>query len=264
MSDNKIEIEELLAIMAKLRDPISGCDWDKKQTLASIVPHTLEEAYEVADAIENGSTQDIKSELADLLLQIVFYCQIGQEQGLFDFASIVAELKEKLIRRHPHIFGDKAISPEDHPNLWESIKEKERKSKAQHHVLAGIAPSLPALSRAQKLQARAATVGFDWPHISFVLDKIQEEVKEFEDSFAENDIDATHEELGDILFVCANLARHVKTDAETILRKANRKFERRFNGVEQKVLATGKPWQAFSLEELDKFWDEVKEQEKAT
>ncbi|MBS0287661.1 MAG: nucleoside triphosphate pyrophosphohydrolase [Proteobacteria bacterium] len=261
MSNKNATIDELLSIMATLRDPVKGCPWDKKQTMATIVPHTIEEAYEVADAIENGTTEDIKSELADLLLQIIYYCQIGKEEGKFDFADIVNELKDKLIRRHPHIFNNENVPAQEHSVLWEAIKEKERQQKPQNTVLSGIAHNLPALLRAQKLQARAATVGFDWPHITFVLDKIHEEIEEFKESYAQGDFEATQEELGDVLFVCANLARHVKSDAETILRKANGKFERRFSGVEQRVVKSGKPWQDFSLEELDAFWDEVKAQE---
>ncbi len=262
---HQIKLDELLAIMAKLRDPEKGCPWDKAQTLESIVPHTIEEAYEVSDAIESGKPEDIKSELADLLLQIVFYCQIGKEKGMFDFASVVAELKEKLIRRHPHIFSDTVVEGSEHHNLWESLKEKERQEKLQsgNTVLADVAKHLPALSRAQKLQARAARVGFDWPHIQFVLDKIQEEVKEFEEAYASNNIEAAKEELGDILFVCANLARHIKSDAETILRTANKKFERRFNGVEERVIASGRAWDSYSLDELDHYWNQVKEHEKA-
>ncbi len=261
MSNKKVSMEELLTIMATLRDPEKGCPWDKKQTLASIVPHTIEEAYEVADAIESGDTKAIKSELADLLLQIIFYCQIGSESGLFDFASVVDELKEKIVRRHPHIFANEKVEDHEHRALWEAIKEKERIDKSEKGVLSGVAHSLPALLRAQKLQARAARVGFDWPHIDFVLDKMHEEIEEFKVSYKENDFEATQEELGDILFVAVNLARHVKSDAETILRTANKKFERRFGGVEQKVLASGKPWDAFTLKDLDGFWDEVKAQE---
>ncbi|MGD9592696.1 MAG: nucleoside triphosphate pyrophosphohydrolase [Candidatus Berkiella sp.] len=257
----KNEMDNLLSIMAKLRDKEHGCPWDKKQTLSSIVPHTIEEAYEVADAIEKGEPQAIKSELADLLLQIVFYCQIAKEDGLFDFSSVVSELQEKLIRRHPHIFGDQKVKAHEHHELWETIKEKERKANSQDTVLSGVAKSLPALLRAQKLQARAARVGFDWPHIDFVIDKIHEEIEEFKVSYQENDLKASQEELGDILFVCANLARHIQSDAESILRAANQKFERRFGGVEQKVRLSGKPWDAFSLAQLDAFWDEVKEQE---
>ncbi len=260
MSEESSNINALLAIMATLRSPDKGCPWDRAQTLQSIVPHTIEEAYEVADAIEKGNPQEIKSEVADLLLQVVFYCQIAKEQGLFDFAEVVDALKEKLIRRHPHIFGDAQV--EDHHSLWESIKEEERKQKsADHAVLADVAVSLPALLRAQKLQARAARVGFDWPHINYVLDKVHEEIEEFKQSFKDNDLNATQEELGDILFVCANLARHIKSDAETILRKANQKFERRFGGVEQKVLASGRAWDKFTLAELEAFWQAVKQAE---
>ncbi len=261
MSDKNTSMDELLSIMERLRDPEKGCPWDKKQTLASIVPHTIEEAYEVAEAIESNDVKAIKSEVADLLLQVLFYCQIGSESGMFDFDSVAAELKEKLMRRHPHIFANQQVNEQDHHAIWETIKEKERQEKSQESVLAGVAHNLPALLRAQKLQARAARVGFDWPHINFVLDKMHEEIEEFKVSYNENDFEATKEELGDILFVCANLARHVKSDAESILRAANKKFERRFGGVEQKVLQSGKSWDTYTLDDLDAFWDEVKEQE---
>lgn len=266
MNKEDTSIQALLDIMARLRDPIQGCPWDKEQTFETIIPHTLEEAYEVIDAIERAEPADIKAELGDLLLQILFYCQIGKEKSWFDFYDVAQELKEKLMRRHPHIFSDEKMnaSAKEHHDLWESLKEKERQEKHQSTptVLADIPKNLPALMRAQKLQARAARVGFDWPHIRFVLDKIQEEIKEFEDSYAQNDPKALEEELGDILFVCANLARHINVNAETILRRANDKFERRFNGVEDKVRQSGKPWDSFTLEILDTFWDEVKAQEK--
>ncbi|MBS0290796.1 MAG: nucleoside triphosphate pyrophosphohydrolase [Proteobacteria bacterium] len=263
MIEKKSDITELLALMAQLRDPKQGCAWDIAQTLKTIVPHTLEEAYEVAEAIENGTIEDIKSELGDLLLQIIFYCQIANENDIFDFSSICTELKDKLIRRHPHIFDKKALPDDAKENLWEALKEKERQEKlnTKNTVLGNIPLNLPALSRAQKIQNRAARVGFDWPNIHFVIEKVQEELKEFEQAYASNDFNAAQEELGDILFVCANLARHLKTDAESILRQANRKFERRFNGIEQKVQASGKTWQAFTLEELEEFWNQIKLQE---
>lgn len=266
MNKADTSIQELLDIMTRLRDPVQGCPWDKSQTFESIIPHTLEETYEVIDAIERAEPQDIKVELGDLLLQILFYCQIGKEKSWFDFHDVVSALEEKLIRRHPHIFSGEKMhnTAEEQHNLWEALKEKERQKKQQSTpgVLADIPKNLPALVRAQKLQARAARVGFDWPHIRFVLDKIQEEIKEFEESYTQNDKMALEEELGDILFVCANLARHIKSDAETILRRANDKFERRFSGVESRVNQSGQSWEAFTLEALDQFWDEVKIEEK--
>lgn len=265
MPTTKTIMQELLDIMARLRSPTEGCPWDLAQTFDTIVPHTLEETYEVIDAIERKNPDEIKIELGDLLLQILFYCQMGKEKSWFTFEEVAKQLKEKLIRRHPHIFADEDIrSAKEHHDLWEALKEKERQEKSPHvdSVLADIPKNLPALVRAQKLQARAARKGFDWPHISFVLDKIQEEIKEFEESYAQNDKKALEEELGDILFVCANLARHLQADAETILRQANAKFERRFQGVEESVRQSGKPWEAFTLEALDQFWDEVKAKEK--
>ncbi len=258
-------MEDLLDLMAKLRDPKQGCPWDLEQTFATIVPHTIEEAYEVQDAIENGTPTDIAQELGDLLFQIVFYCQLGKEKGWFDFATISAALKDKLVRRHPHVFSDsKVTSSGEQQDLWKSYKAQERqeKLKANNHVLANVPINLPALTRAQKLQDRAAQVGFDWPHIDFVIAKVREEIDEFAHDVKAGNIPESLEELGDILFVCANLARHLKSDAETIVRKANTKFERRFNQVEDKVIASGKPWDDYTLEELDRFWDEVKMGEK--
>lgn len=258
-------VDELLAIMARLRDPKLGCPWDLKQTMETIVPHTIEEAYEVADAIERGEIPDILAELGDLLLQIIFYCQIAQENQWFDFNAVAEKLKTKLIERHPHIFAGKEIrSVEEHKQLWQAKKAQERQNKLGDHnsVLAAIPHNLPALIRAQKMQTRAAQVGFDWPHFDLVLAKLKEEVIELEESFEKADQTAMQEELGDILFVCANLARHLQCDAETLMRRANQKFERRFHAVEQKVIHSEKDWSHFSLEELENFWQLAKKEEK--
>jgi ATP diphosphatase len=223
MSELTADLTELLAIMARLRDPKEGCEWDLKQSFASIVPHTLEEAYEVADTIERKALSELPAELGDLLYQIIFYCQIAKEQQLFDFNDVTKLLKEKLIRRHPEIFADAKH------NHWDALKRAENPHQG---LLSSIPTHLPALSQAQKQQNRAATVGFDWPSITPVIAKLQEEITEFEEAYAAGDQSAINEELGDILFVCANLARHAKLDAEQVLRQANRKFARRFGGVE--------------------------------
>ncbi len=242
-------LTELLEVMATLRDPDRGCAWDRAQTFATIVPHTLEEAYEVADVIERQALAELPGELGDLFYQILFYCQMAKEQQLFTLSDVLQALKEKLIRRHPHVFeGDATRS-------WDEIKQAEKHSGG---LLDSVPQHFPALSGAQKLQNRAATVGFDWPNIRPVIAKLQEEIAEFEEAFAAEDQAAIQEELGDILFVCANLARHAKLDAELTLRLANQKFTRRFNGVQAQVNASGKAWQDFSLEELEAFWQAVK------
>lgn len=244
-------LEELLTIMQKLRDPIEGCPWDRAQTFATIVPHTLEEAYEVADVIERKALNELPGELGDLFFQILFYCQMAKEQGLFDIQDVFQNLKEKLVRRHPHVFNGTEKKP------WEELKNQENPNSP---LLSAIPNHFPALSGAQKLQNKAASVGFDWPSLKPVLAKLQEEIVEFQEAFASKDQLAIQEELGDILFVCANLARHAKLDAEQTLRLANQKFRRRFNGVEEKVKNSGKDWQAFSLDELEAFWQNVKKE----
>lgn len=253
IKDNSDVLQDLLAIMAKLRSP-DGCEWDRAQTFVTIVPHTIEEAYEVADVIERNNLQELPGELGDLFHQILFYSQMAKEQGLFDLYDVLLSLKEKLLRRHPHVFnGEK-------PQAWEELKKQEKPSGG---LLADIPNNFPALSTAQKLQKKAATVGFDWPNLHPVIAKLQEEIVEFEEAFVSGDKTAMQEELGDILFVCANLARHAKLDAEQTLRLANEKFKRRFNGVEEQVAASNKPWDAHNLEELEVFWQLVKKAEKA-
>lgn len=257
------ELDELLVLMAALRDPAQGCPWDMAQTFETIAPFTLEEAYEVQDAIAKGDPNEIKTEVGDLLWQVVFYSQMAKEKGWFDFADVVKQLQDKLITRHSSILAEaKAESAEHQHSLWENVKAQERlqKNSKSHSVLADIPLNMPGLMRAQKLQARAAIVGFDWPSIKPVLDKLKEEILEFEQSY-EHNRDFAIEELGDILFVCANLARHLRTDAELVMMQANRKFERRFKGIEAQVQMSGKSWEAFSLEALENFWQQVKEQE---
>jgi ATP diphosphatase len=263
-------IDDLLTIMATLRDPQKGCDWDKAQTFASIVPHTLEEAYEVADAIEREHWSDLKDELGDLLFQIVFYSQLGHEQNRFDFDAVVGAICDKLTRRHPHVFGPKDSQGEPlHGPDWEGIKAQERADKAASEqptsVLDGVTLGLPALVRAHKLQKRCARVGFDWDAVALVLDKVREEIAEVEQELAITPVDPARveEEIGDLLFSVVNLARHVGTDAESALRNANQKFERRFRQVETQLRNDEKNIQECQLDELESAWQQVKKQEKS-
>ncbi len=268
-------LDDLLALMARLRDPQRGCPWDLQQDFASIVPHTLEEAYEVADAIERGDFAHLPGELGDLLFQVVYYAQLGSEEGRFDFATVVDTITRKLLRRHPHVFpdGDLYGSP-DLPRLseaqikqrWEEIKAEERAEAAdapeQLSLLDDVPAGLPALSRAAKLQKRAASVGFDWPETLPVLDKLAEELDELRAALAAGDAAAMAEELGDLLFSAVNLARHLKVDAEAALRGANGKFERRFRFIEARLREQGRAPQACTLEALDELWDEAKRAER--
>ena len=270
------QLPDLLHLMARLRDPQHGCPWDLQQNYASIVPHTLEEAYEVADAIESGDFDHLPGELGDLLFQVVYYSQLAREEGRFDFATVVDAITRKLLRRHPHVFpdGDLYGSPEL-PRLdeaaikqrWEEIKAEERAEKAaapeQLSLLDDVPAALPALSRAAKLQKRAAQVGFDWPEALPVVDKVREELDEVLVAMSENDAEAVAEELGDLLFVVVNLARHLKVDPENALRGANGKFERRFRFIEQALRQAGRPIENCTLEELDALWDAAKRAEQS-
>ncbi|MBF8756812.1 nucleoside triphosphate pyrophosphohydrolase [Pseudomonas guariconensis] len=267
-------VDDLLHLMARLRDPQYGCPWDLKQDYASIVPHTLEEAYEVADTIERGDFEHLQGELGDLLFQVVYYSQLAREEERFEFAGVVDAITRKLIRRHPHVFptGD-LYAPLDTPRLdetqvksrWEAIKAEERAEKSgpeQLSLLDDVPVALPALSRAAKLQKRAATVGFDWPDALAVLDKVREELDEVLQAMADGDADALEDEIGDLLFATVNLARHLKHDPESALRRANRKFERRFRFIEQALRDGGRPIEDCTLDELDALWGEAKRQEK--
>ncbi len=270
------KLDDLLQLMARLRHPEHGCPWDLKQSYASIVPYTLEEAYEVADAIERGDFDHLPGELGDLLFQVVYYSQLAAEEGRFGFAEVVDGITAKLIRRHPHVFpdGDLYGAP-DAARLeeaavkqrWEELKAEERAAKAeapeQLSLLDDVPQALPALSRAAKLQRRAAQVGFDWPEALPVLDKVREELDEVLEAMSENDPQAIAEELGDLLFVVVNLARHLKVEPEAALRAANGKFERRFRFIEQALREAGRPIENCSLDELDALWGEAKKQEKA-
>ncbi|EKT4466888.1 nucleoside triphosphate pyrophosphohydrolase [Pseudomonas putida] len=267
-------LDDLLHLMARLRDPQHGCPWDLKQNYASIVPHTLEEAYEVADTIERGDFEHLQGELGDLLFQVVYYSQLAREEGRFAFDGVVDSITRKLVRRHPHVFptGD-LYAPLDTPSLseaqvksrWEEIKAQERAEKSepeQLSLLDDVPAALPALSRAAKLQKRAATVGFDWPDALPVLDKVREELDEVLQAMADGDDDALEDEVGDLLFATVNLARHLKHDPENALRRANRKFERRFRFIEQALRDSGRPIEDCTLDELDALWGEAKRQEK--
>ncbi|MFD1912441.1 nucleoside triphosphate pyrophosphohydrolase [Halodurantibacterium flavum] len=255
----------LLAIMAALRDPERGCPWDIEQDFASIAPYTIEEAYEVADAIERQDFPALEGELGDLLLQVVYHAQMGAEAGQFTFDSIAAATNAKMIARHPHVFADapRDKSAQDQVADWEAIKAAERAAGAEKGVLDGVALGLPALLRAVKLQKRAARVGFDWPEIGQVLDKVAEETRELTEARQTMDPDALEEEFGDLLFVMANVARHLAIDPEAALRRANAKFTRRFAAIEAALAAEGRRPDQSTLEEMDALWDQAKAAEKS-
>ncbi len=257
-------LPRLLEIMRRLRDPATGCPWDIEQTYASIAPYTIEEAYEVADAIQRDAPEELKDELGDLLLQVVYYAQMGAEDRLFDFHSIADGIAEKMLRRHPHVFGSESRdkSAEQQTVDWEKIKAAERENKAAKGTLDGVALGLPALTRALKLQKRAARVGFDWPETINVLDKIIEESQEIVEARDTLGPEALEEEIGDLLFVMANLARHLHVDPEAALRAANAKFTRRFENIEARLSALGKTPADSNLAEMDALWESVKADEK--
>jgi nucleoside triphosphate diphosphatase len=261
------DIGRLLEIMAALRTPKTGCPWDLEQNFATIAPYTLEEAYEVADAIARDDLTDLKEELGDLLLQVVFHARMAEEQRAFDFGDVVQAITEKLVRRHPHVFGDeRSQTPEAVKGLWERIKAEEkaaRKGPKQDGALAGVPVALPALSRALKLQEKASRVGFDWNDPRAVLRKIREEAGEIEDALDDPAADAAEAaaEVGDLLFAAVNLARHLRADPEALLRQTNQKFERRFAAIETALAATGKAPQDATLAEMDALWDEAKRAE---
>ena len=269
------EITTLLDIMAKLRDPNGGCPWDVEQNFATIAPYTIEEAYEVAEAITKGDRTELRDELGDLLLQVVFHAQMAKEEGSFEFADVVEAISEKMIRRHPHVFADATVKTADAQVAnWENIKEQERRAKPstsasgvgkgeEVRTLSNIPSALPALMRAQKLQARAARVGFDWPEVSGVIAKIREELLEVEQALLAEDYDAIGDELGDLLFAVTNLARFTDHDAETSLRGTNEKFTRRFGYVEDGLKAQGKNVADATLNEMGALWDEAKRKERA-
>ncbi|MDE4303726.1 nucleoside triphosphate pyrophosphohydrolase [Phaeobacter gallaeciensis] len=263
--DETAGIERLLEIMRALRNPKTGCPWDVAQDFATIAPYTIEEAYEVADAIEREAWDELKGELGDLLFQSVFHAQMAEEAGHFTFQDVVTTMSNKMVSRHPHVFGDESRdkSPEQQTRDWEAIKAAERAGKAQQGTLDGVAVGLPALLRAHKLQKRAARVGFDWPDASHVIDKIQEEAAELVEARDELTQDAVEEEFGDLMFVMANLGRHLGVEPEAALRRANAKFIRRFEGVEARLADLGKRPEDSTLEEMDALWDAEKEAQRA-
>jgi nucleoside triphosphate diphosphatase len=259
-------MQRLIAIMARLRDPVGGCPWDVQQDFRTIAPYTIEEAYEVADAIERGDLDDLRDELGDLLLQVVFHSRMAQEQGAFAFDDVVEAICDKMVRRHPHVFAGLQVSGvEEQTALWEQGKHAERLARGgepDHSVLAGIARGLPEWQRAVKLQKRAATVGFDWPDVNPVFDKLHEEIEELRAEFAAGTGHAALEdELGDVLFVCANLARHGRVDFGAALRRTNAKFERRFRRMEILSAADGANLSELSLEQQDDYWNRAKSEE---
>jgi len=271
-------IDRLIAIMTMLRDKQHGCPWDLEQTIKSLLPYTLEEVYEVADAIENNDLVELEDELGDLLFQVIFYAQIAKEQGAFDFQDIATVISDKLVRRHPHVFpaGDvkqfgipQDISAQQVVINWEAIKEIEREEKRKkggqqaaqeiESILDDVPRALPAMERARKLQKRAAQVGFDWTEIAPVLEKLKEEVAEFEEALVSGDLERMSDELGDVLFATINLARHSKIEPEVALRSTNRRFEMRFKWIEAALSKQGKVFKDANLKELDALWDQAKE-----
>jgi len=272
--DARKSISDLLAVMAALRTPGTGCPWDLEQTFKTIAPYTIEEAYEVADAIEREDMTDLKDELGDLLLQVVYHARIAEEQQAFTFGDVAAAITTKMIRRHPHVFGSKAERAAGAaPGFWERIKAAERADAlpagtgaSEPSILDDVPVGLPALTRALKLQNKAAKVGFDWPALGPVFDKLKEELRELEDVLmggdAASDRAKIEEEFGDLLFVVANVARHLKLDPEAALRAANQKFTRRFHAIERKLAEDGRTPTESTLAEMDLLWDEAKASEK--
>lgn len=277
----RYNLEDLLAIMAQLRNPQGGCPWDLKQDFKSISPYTIEEAYEVVDAIDRGDLDDLCDELGDLLFQVVYHAQMASEEGSFVFDDVVQAISDKLVRRHPHVFGDDDLKTDSEiKGMWERIKQEEKTAKnnsepANTSILDDIPVGLPALTRAVKLQNKAAKVGFDWPDASFVFDKIEEELQEVREAYSDAQQEGRDkgkelsafsqekltEEIGDLMFVITNLARHMKIDPEHAARGANNKFCSRFSYIEQELERTGRSLDEASLEEMDALWDEAKTKE---
>lgn len=264
VDQSKTPFEQLLAIMAKLRDPDGGCPWDLEQNFASISPYTIEEAYEVADAIDRGDMTDLREELGDLLLQVVFHSQMASEAGEFTIDDVATAINDKMIRRHPHVFADNSEirSAQAQTSAWEDVKAAERSAKTPNDqpqsALDGVAKALPSLLRAEKLQKRAARTGFDWTDPQDIFAKLEEETGEVKEAMAARDEDAIEDEIGDLLFVCANLARRMKVDPEAALKRANAKFEGRFRAMEALARSRGVDFATLSLEEQEKYWQDVK------
>lgn len=264
MAKKSHPIERLLDIMARLRDPDGGCPWDVQQSFATIAPYTIEEAYEVSDAIDRHDPEDLKDELGDLLFQVVFHAQMAREENSFGFDDVVDAICDKMVRRHPHVFGDADVrSEQEQTRAWEAQKAAERATDSGNDgpasALDGVALPLPALMRAEKLQKRAARVGFDWPDMEPVFDKIGEEIGEIREVLENGrDADALRDEIGDLLFACVNLARHLAVDPEVALRQGNNKFERRFRRIEADLRERGKAPEDCSLDELEALWQAAK------
>lgn len=261
----RYSIQDFIQIIAALRDPNSGCPWDLKQNLNTMIPHLLEESYEVVEAIEKQDMVNLREELGDLLLQVVFLSQLAKEKSLFDFEDVVNDVSTKIIRRHPHVFADvQANNAEEALASWNRVKAQEHKEKGSTSILDNIPHAFPALMRAEKIQKRCAKVGFDWQTLEPVVAKVEEELQEVKAEITRDPQDqiAIQEEVGDLLFATVNLARHLKCKPEDTLRAANAKFERRFREVEKKLYAQNKEFTMATLEEMDKLWDEVKLEEK--
>lgn len=259
------EIQRLLDIMARLRDPQRGCPWDKQQTFDTIAPYTVEEAYEVADAIARRNMAALPGELGDLLFQVVYHARMAEEAGQFNFADVARSIADKMVRRHPHVFGNGAMRDSvEQTHAWEEQKTAERVARSETGALAGVPDGLPALTRAAKLTSRAARVGFDWPDVEAVLSKLDEEVGELRAELPGGDPTRLADEMGDLLFVMANLARKLDLDPEACLRHANQKFTRRFNGMEKNIGAAGKSLSEISLPEMEKVWQKVKSNQEYT
>jgi len=265
-SAEQFEISDLLRIMERLRDPSDGCPWDIKQTFASVIPHTLEECYELVDAIEQGDLPHVAEELGDVLFQVVFYSELGRELGAFDFGAVVDGIARKLLRRHPHVFADgaiegrvlTAITTEQVKANWELIKRRERGPQSSLGILGEVPQALPALSRAQKLQKKAATVGFDWQDVDSVVAKLEEELCEFQQAASERSNEGMAEELGDLIFSAVNVARHLGFDAENLLRRSSEKFEARFNHMETAALADGSSLNEETTVQMEARWQAAK------
>ncbi|GAA4483150.1 nucleoside triphosphate pyrophosphohydrolase [Gluconacetobacter asukensis] len=258
MSDAAQALSRLLDIMARLRDPVSGCPWDREQDFASIAPYAIEEAYEVEDTIARQDWAALPDELGDLLLQVVYHARMGEEAGWFDFATVAGMIGDKMVRRHPHVFGDAALAP----GQWEDGKEQERLARRESGTLAGIPTALPALLRARKLSARAARIGFDWPDARDVAEKVDEEIAELKVELESGDRERIADELGDVLFTLATLARKLDLDPEACLRQANAKFTRRFTGVEHHLAERGLTPADSTLADMEAAWQAVKRQER--
>ena len=267
-TQSQYTLDDLLYLMSRLRDPKDGCPWDQQQNFATIIPHSIEEVYELADAIAAEDSEHIHEELGDLLFQVIFFCQLGSEQGQFNFNKVVSTLVAKLLRRHPHVFpdgtlgsraGEQVTPTAEVKKNWEAIKAAERQRKQQGGVLDDVPLALPGLTRATKLQKRAATVGFDWPDYRGVFDKVREEIDELQEAVEVLTPAEVEEELGDLYFVIANLARHLKVDSEAALRAANRKFERRFGYIEGRLKESDQSFGESSLDELESLWQQAKQ-----